>query len=73
MRRRPALQALRAATVSGAELLGWSDRVGSIEAGKLADLVAVDGDPLSDVTAVERVRFVMKGGVVYRNDAVTRK
>jgi len=67
------LQALRAATVGGAELLGWSDRVGSIVAGKLADLVAVDGDPLSDVTAVERVRFVMKGGVVHRNDAVTRK
>ena len=67
------LQALRAATQGGAELLGWSDRVGSIDAGKLADLVAVDGDPLSDITAVQRVRFVMKGGVVYGNDAVTRK
>ena len=62
------LQALRAATQGGAELLGWSDRVGSIEPGKLADLVAVDGDPLADITAVERVRFVMKGGVVYRNN-----
>jgi imidazolonepropionase-like amidohydrolase len=62
------LQALRAATTGGAELLGWSDRVGSIEAGKLADLVAVDGDPLTDIAAVERVRFVMKGGVVYRNE-----
>ncbi len=67
------LQALRAATVGGAELLGWSDRVGSIEAGKLADLIAVDSDPLADITAVERVRFVMKGGTVYRNGAVTRK
>ena len=67
------LQALRAATVGGAELLGWSDRVGSIEAGKLADLIAVDGDPLSDITAVERVRFVMKGGAVYRNDTFTRR
>ena len=63
------LQALRAATTGGAELLGWSDRVGAIEAGKLADIVAVDGDPLADITAVERVRFVMKGGVVHRNDA----
>ena len=63
-----ALQALRAATLGGAEVLGWSDRVGSIEPGKLADLVAIDGDPLSDITAVERVRFVMKGGVVYRNE-----
>lgn len=61
-----ALQALRAATLGGAELMGWSDRVGSITPGKLADLVALDGDPLADVTAVQRVRFVMKGGVVYR-------
>ena len=63
-----ALQALRAATVGGAELLGWPNRIGTIEAGKLADLIAVAGDPLADITAVERVRFVMKGGVVYRND-----
>jgi imidazolonepropionase-like amidohydrolase len=62
------LQALRAATVGGAELLGWSDRIGTIEAGKLADLIAVAGDPLADITAVERVRFVMKGGVVHRHD-----
>jgi imidazolonepropionase-like amidohydrolase len=62
------LQALRAATLGGAELLGWSDRVGSIAAGKLADLVALDGDPLSDITAVQRVRFVMKGGVAYRRN-----
>jgi imidazolonepropionase-like amidohydrolase len=60
-------QALRAATAGAAELLGWRDRAGSIEAGKLADIVAVDGDPLADITAVERVRFVMKDGVVYRN------
>jgi imidazolonepropionase-like amidohydrolase len=62
------LQALRAATTGGAELMGWSDRVGAIEPGTLADLVALDGDPLSDITAVERVRFVMKGGVVHRMD-----
>jgi imidazolonepropionase-like amidohydrolase len=58
-------QALRAATVGGAELLGWTDRLGTIEAGKLADIVAVPGDPLADVTRLEHVRFVMKAGVVY--------
>jgi imidazolonepropionase-like amidohydrolase len=56
--------ALRAATLGGAELLGWQDRLGSIAPGLLADVIAVDGDPLSDITAVRRVRFVMKGGVV---------
>ncbi len=58
-------QALRAATVAGAELLGWSDRVGTVEAGKFADLVAVAGDPLEDITRLEHVRFVMKAGVGY--------
>jgi len=58
-------QALRSATVSGAELLGWSDRVGTIESGKLADIVAVPGDPLVDVGVLEQVRFVMKNGVIY--------
>jgi imidazolonepropionase-like amidohydrolase len=58
-------QALRSATVAGAELLGWSDRLGTVEAGKLADIVAVPGDPLEDVTRLENVRFVMKEGVVY--------
>ena len=57
-------QALRAATVGGAELLGWTDRLGTIEAGKLADIVAVEGDPLQDITRLEKVRFVMKGGAV---------
>ena len=59
-------QAIRAATLSAAELLGMQDRVGSIEAGKLADIVAMPGDPLTDVTALEKVDFVMKDGVVYR-------
>jgi len=59
-------EALRSATVSGAELLGMEDRVGSIDVGKFADLVAVPGDPLGDVTQLEKVDFVMKGGVVYR-------
>jgi imidazolonepropionase-like amidohydrolase len=58
-------QALRAATAGGAELLGWTDRLGTIEAGKLADIVAVPGDPLADVTRLEHVHFVMKNGVVY--------
>jgi imidazolonepropionase-like amidohydrolase len=59
-------QAIHSATVSAAELLGMQDKVGTIETGKLADIVAVAGDPLSDVTVLEKVDFVMKGGVVYR-------
>jgi imidazolonepropionase-like amidohydrolase len=61
------LQAIQAATVNDADLLGWSDKVGTIEPGKWADIVAVDGDPLADVTTLERVKFVMKGGEVVRN------
>ena len=64
----PPMSVIVAATKLNAEILGWSDRVGSVETGKLADLVAVSGDPLQDITEMERVRFVMKGGVVYRND-----
>jgi imidazolonepropionase-like amidohydrolase len=59
-------QALRSATTSAAELLGWSDQVGSIEPGKFADIVAVPGDPLADVLQLEKVDFVMKGGKVYK-------
>jgi imidazolonepropionase-like amidohydrolase len=62
------LQALRAATTVAAGLIGWSADVGSVEKGKFADLVAVSGDPLSDITEMSRVRFVMKGGQVVRND-----
>jgi imidazolonepropionase-like amidohydrolase len=61
-------EAMRAATWVAAELMGWQDRVGSVEAGKFADLVAVEGDPASDITELERVKFVMKGGQVVRND-----
>jgi imidazolonepropionase-like amidohydrolase len=62
------MQAIQSATTSGADLLGWSDRVGSIQTGRYADLVAVDGDPLRDITELERVKFVMKGGVVYKGN-----
>jgi imidazolonepropionase-like amidohydrolase len=62
------LGAIQAATLNAADLLGWPDKVGSVEAGKWADLIAVDGDPLQDVTTLERVKFVMKGGEVVRND-----
>lgn len=61
------LAAIQAATVNDADLLGWSDKVGTIEPGKWADIVAVDGDPLTDVTTLERVKFVMKGGEVVKN------
>jgi imidazolonepropionase-like amidohydrolase len=62
------MQAIRTGTVVAAELLGWGNKLGTVEEGKWADLVAVSGDPLKDITELERVKFVMKGGVVYRND-----
>jgi imidazolonepropionase-like amidohydrolase len=60
------IEAIRASTVNAADLLGWSDRVGQIAPGHFADLIAVTGDPLKDVTVLEKVKFVMKGGVVYK-------
>jgi len=62
------LQAIRAATSVAADNIGWGDRVGSIEKGKYADFVAVAGNPANDVTELERVKFVMRGGEVFRND-----
>jgi imidazolonepropionase-like amidohydrolase len=62
------LQAIQAATVNAADLLGWTGKVGSLEPGAWADIVAVEGDPTKDVTTLERVKFVMKGGEVVRNE-----
>jgi imidazolonepropionase-like amidohydrolase len=62
------LQAIRTATINDADLLGWSDKVGTLEAGKWADIIAVDGDPLQDVTTLQHVKFVMKGGTVVKNE-----
>lgn len=62
------VQALQAGTINAAELLGWQDRIGSIEQGKLADIVAVSGDPLQDIRVLQHVSFVMKDGVIYKNE-----
>jgi imidazolonepropionase-like amidohydrolase len=62
------LQAIQSSLINGADLLGWSDKVGTIEPGKWADIIAVDGDPLTDIKTLQHVRFVMKGGTVYKNE-----
>ena len=62
------LQAIQTATVNDADLLGWSDKIGTIDTGKWADIIAVDGDPLQDVTTLQHVKFVMKGGAIVKND-----
>ena len=61
-------RAIQGGTIINAEAMGWSDRIGSIDKGKYADIVAVSGDPLSDITELQRVKFVMKGGKIIRND-----
>ena len=65
----PAMEAIKAATISAAELLGMKDQLGSIEVGKFADIVGVDGDPLKDSKVFEKIVFVMKDGVVYKQQA----
>jgi imidazolonepropionase-like amidohydrolase len=64
----PPMETIRCATVNAADLLGMSESLGSIEKGKWADIVAVDGDPIKDIQAMGRMKFVMKNGVVYKND-----
>jgi imidazolonepropionase-like amidohydrolase len=66
------MSAITSATALNAEILGWQDRVGTVEAGKFADLIAVAGDPLTDITELERVVFVMKGGAVHRWSGASR-
>lgn len=62
------LQAIQTATINDADLLGWSDKIGTLQPGKWADIIAVDGDPLQDVTTLQHVKFVMKGGDVVKNE-----
>src|SRR5207237_1632687 len=63
-------RAIQGGTIINAEVLGWKDRIGSLDKGKFADVVAVGGDPLADITELQRVKFVMKGGKVIKNDVV---
>jgi imidazolonepropionase-like amidohydrolase len=62
------LQAIQTTTINDADLLGWSDKIGTLEPGKWADIIAVDGDPIQDITTLQRVKFVMKSGQVYKNE-----
>jgi imidazolonepropionase-like amidohydrolase len=64
------MQAIQAATINAADLLGWTEKTGSISKGKFADIVAVENNPLDDITILEHVKFVMKDGIVYKNDFV---
>ena len=67
------LEAIQAATVNAAELLSWQDKVGALDPDRYADIIAVDGDPLKDITELQRVKFVMKGGAVVKNDLLLHR
>jgi imidazolonepropionase-like amidohydrolase len=62
------VRAIQAGTIVNAKVMGWHNDVGSVTKGKFADLIAVTGDPLADISELQRVKFVMKGGKVVRND-----
>jgi imidazolonepropionase-like amidohydrolase len=62
------MQAIQAATTSAADLMGWGDRIGRIAPGYFADIVAVEGDPIKDITLLQHLAFVMKGGEVVKGD-----
>ena len=62
------LQAIQTSTVAAPDLLGWADKIGSLAPGKYGDLIAVSGDPLKDITELQRVKFVMKGGQIYKDE-----
>jgi imidazolonepropionase-like amidohydrolase len=62
------LATLQADLLNGAKLLGWQDQIGALKPGYLADIIAVPGDPLTDIRVLQEVTFVMKGGTVYRHD-----
>jgi imidazolonepropionase-like amidohydrolase len=64
----PAMETIQSATVAAADLLGQSDSIGSIEVGKLADIVAVDGDPTQNIADILKMKFVMRDGKVYKQD-----
>ncbi len=61
-------RAIQSGTTINAKVLGWQEQIGSIDRGKYADLIAVSGDPVADITELQRVKFVMKGGKIVRND-----
>jgi imidazolonepropionase-like amidohydrolase len=65
------LYTLRMATIVNAEIIHWDDKVGTVEKGKFGDLIATSGDPLLDITEMQRVRFVMKGGAVIKDELTT--
>jgi imidazolonepropionase-like amidohydrolase len=63
------LASLQADLLNGAKLLGWQDQIGALNPGYLADIIAVPGNPLADISVLQKVTFVMKGGTVYRRDS----
>jgi imidazolonepropionase-like amidohydrolase len=67
------LAALQSATINAADLMGWSAKTGALEAGKWADIIAVEKNPLEDVRVLEDVRFVMKAGVIYKGAGLEKR